>query len=147
MLVAIVLGSVGFIFVLFVWSVCVVGGKADDMMERAAREREREKGGGKMKYTTKSTVVNIRDYQDWRRRGFVYIGRGSVFGNPYRMSKTCNRGEEIKLYEAYFYKKLAANPKFKSAVQSLAGKTLVCYCAPEACHGDIIASYLNDVSA
>jgi len=84
-------------------------------------------------------VIHIRD----KRPGDVYIGRGSPFGNPFILDKDGSRAEVIKLFKEYFYTRLRKSPEFASQVKSLKGKRLACYCKPKACHGDIIAEYLN----
>jgi len=33
--------------------------------------------------------------------------------------------------------------KKKSEVHKIAGKRLACFCKPNACHGDVLADYLN----
>ena len=80
----------------------------------------------------------------------VYIGRPSIFGNPYKISDWRVRGfirytreEVIKLYRQYFHIKLGEDPEFKRAVLALKGKVLGCYCKPLACHGDVIVEYLE----
>lgn len=72
----------------------------------------------------------------------VYIGRGSVFGNPFIIGEDGTRKEVIKKYRKWFFKKLK-NPKFQAAVNELKGKRLGCFCKPLDCHGDIIAKYLD----
>jgi len=73
----------------------------------------------------------------------IYIGRGSKFGNPYRIGKDGTREEVIEKFRVYFYKRLNADPVFLQDVADLQGCHLLCYCKPEACHGDVIAEYLN----
>jgi hypothetical protein len=83
-----------------------------------------------------TTVVNLQNspYD-------VYIGRPSIFGNPYSM-KSYTRKMCIELYKGYFKYKLNL-PVFREEVLKLKGKTLGCYCKPLACHGDIILEWLN----
>lgn len=78
----------------------------------------------------------------------VYIGRGSIWGNPFAIGKGegPDREEVIEKYREYFYEKLDADPAFKKGLFGLRGKRLACFCKPEACHGDIIAEYLDSVS-
>ena len=90
-----------------------------------------------------TTVVNIKTGMDCD----VYIGRGSLFGNPYRIGRNGNRKEVVKKYKIYFYKKIRTNPKFKHAVLKLKGKRLGCFCWPSLCHGDVIVEYLRKVTA
>lgn len=86
-------------------------------------------------------VVHCRSKYD------VYIGRGSIFGNPYVLGRDGNREEIISLYKTYFYDRIQKDRKFKEAVEWLRGKDirLGCHCAPLKCHGDIIVEYLNNL--
>ena len=34
-------------------------------------------------------------------------------------------------------------PEYRRRIEGLRGKTLMCFCKPLACHGDVIAEYLN----
>jgi Domain of unknown function (DUF4326) len=38
---------------------------------------------------------------------------------------------------------LNKDPEFKRRILALKGKRLGCFCQPEACHGDVIADWLN----
>lgn len=72
----------------------------------------------------------------------VYIGRPSIFGNPFTVEEF-GRGEAIRLYEHWFNDKIKTDPKFRKEVLGLYGKNLVCHCAPDLCHGEIIAEWLE----
>ena len=74
----------------------------------------------------------------------VYIGRPSIFGNPFEIGKDGTRKEVIKLYKKHFYYLLEKDERFKWEVLGLKGKTLGCWCKPQDCHGDVIVEYLND---
>jgi hypothetical protein len=63
---------------------------------------------------------------------YVYIGRGSKWGNPYHVSM--GRTRCIELYREH----LTSQPQLMNALHELKGKTLVCFCKPEDCHGDIL---------
>ncbi len=92
-------------------------------------------------------VVNIKKdsvYKDLTSTPtYEYIGRGSYWGNPYSMhDEGDSREEVIRKYE-YDFKYDKFPNKEKSEIFKLAGKRLGCFCKPEACHGDILANYLN----
>lgn len=74
----------------------------------------------------------------------VYIGRPSVWGNPYAIGRDGTREEVIQKYWHYLQEK----PELIAlAKELLPGKDLVCFCAPEACHGDVliwVANYAGD---
>lgn len=92
-----------------------------------------------------TNVVNIRT------SGYdVYIGRAGkgqdgYFGNPFRLRASESRGATIERYKEYFYERLETDPEFKDRIHELQGKTLGCFCKPYACHGDVIAEYLNNL--
>jgi len=87
------------------------------------------------KDTAYSNLKSTPDYE--------YIGRGSYWGNPYSMyDEGESRDEVIRKYEYDFRFDKFPN-KDKSKVYELAGKRLGCFCKPAACHGDILADYLN----
>jgi hypothetical protein len=65
----------------------------------------------------------------------VYIGRPSKWGNPFVIGKDGTREEVIAKYEAW----LKEHPELMAALPELQGKVLGCWCAPEACHGDVLA--------
>lgn len=70
----------------------------------------------------------------------IYIGRPSIYGNPYTIGKDGTRQEVIAKYKDYFY----SNPLLQQQVLALKGKTLCCFCKPLACHGDVIVDYLEN---
>jgi hypothetical protein len=86
-----------------------------------------------------TTVVNIKKNKNYD----VYIGRGSPWGNPFKIG-IYTREEVISKYKEYFYEKIK-DLNFRKSVLYLKGKVLGCYCHPLPCHGDIIANYLNNL--
>jgi hypothetical protein len=85
-------------------------------------------------------VVNIKDLPaNWREDpAYVFVGRPSHWGNPYRLSQY-DRATAIRLYENYIN-----NCMTKNKLSKLAGKMLVCFCAPLRCHGDVLARRVNE---
>lgn len=100
-----------------------------------------------------TTVINIKDAPaDWLDRPdeFVYIGRKGkglkgTFGNPYRVTKGDEKGLglSLKAFRSYMMLKLNTDIEFFEQVMDLHGKTLVCFCKPKPCHGDVIAEWVN----
>ena len=73
-------------------------------------------------------------------KGAVYIGRPSEWGNPFVIGPDGSRTDVILKYRKW----LKAQPdKVAKAKQKLAGKDLVCFCAPQACHGDVLLEVAN----
>ena len=76
----------------------------------------------------------------------VYIGRGSMWGNPYTHKQGTkasyivgSREEAIAAFEA------AMDDEDRALVRrELKGKNLVCFCAPLACHGDVLLRIANE---
>lgn len=66
--------------------------------------------------------------------GKVYIGRPSIFGNPYVIGKDGTREQVIEKYQKYIWNA----PRVLSRLSELHGKDLVCHCSPQACHGDVL---------
>ncbi len=69
----------------------------------------------------------------------VYIGRGSRWGNPFRIGKDGTRDEVLEKYRQY----ILANPDLILHLPELLGKTLGCWCKPLRCHGDILNEILE----
>lgn len=86
--------------------------------------------------TTKVVNVKTETYN-------AFIGRPSIFGNPFKIGPDGTREEVIEKFKDYFYKRLVDDSNFKARVLTLKDKTLGCYCKPLPCHGDIIAEYLD----
>lgn len=87
-------------------------------------------------------VINIRQTRNWKDKA-NFIGRGSIFGNPFKIGKDGDRDEVIEKYREYFYAKLAKEKQFREAVLMLRFQDVACYCAPKKCHGDIIVEFLS----
>jgi len=65
----------------------------------------------------------------------VYIGRPSIFGNPFTIGKDGTREEVIEKFEAY----ARTNINLLLAIKKLHNSDILgCWCAPKPCHGDII---------
>lgn len=75
----------------------------------------------------------------------VYIGRGSLWGNPYSHKQGTkaefvveSREEAIEKYRLYLWNEIKAGRITKETLLELDQKVLGCFCKPQACHGDII---------
>jgi len=69
----------------------------------------------------------------------VYIGRPSKWGNPFIIGKDGNREEVINKYRHWIFDQ----KKLMTSLHSLRGKDLVCYCKPQACHGDVLVKLVD----
>lgn len=70
----------------------------------------------------------------------VYIGRGSCWGNPYVIGIHGDRAEVIARYEAW----IRTQPQLLARLPELKGKVLGCFCAPKACHGEVLIRLLEE---
>lgn len=88
-------------------------------------------------------VYNIKDFP---KKGYVYdygdkiyVGRPSKFGNPFSIGKDGSRTEVVAKFRVY-----ADNDDYRRKVrEELRGKDLVCWCAPKACHADVLLEIAN----
>jgi len=71
----------------------------------------------------------------------VYIGRPTKFGNPFIIGRDGTRDSVIKQYEVWLHSQPAL---MAAAKQELKGKSLVCWCAPHRCHGDVLLRIANE---
>lgn len=79
----------------------------------------------------------------------IYIGRKceqggwklpqSKWHNPYTITNSGSREQAIEKFEKY----LLSNPQLMKELPELKGKTLGCWCYPEACHGNILVKLVN----
>lgn len=86
--------------------------------------------------TGKTTVVNIKAGEAFD----VFIGRPSKWGNPFIVgvhgeSRDGTRKDCIRKYR----ERLMSKPELLADLHELRGNRLGCYCAPAACHGDVLA--------
>jgi len=120
-----------------------------------------------MAASSRTKVVNVKvgeirpryaNLKEWMKaKNHVYIGRAGVvfidkerfpkkaspFANKFKIGKSSTREDVIAQFREWFYDKIAKDKDFKAQVEKLRGKTLGCWCKPEACHGDVIVEYLE----
>lgn len=115
-------------------------------------------------FTGATTVANkyhlARKYPGWTQdEHFVYIGRkreGMHFGNPFSSRpmtlaeiKVDSREASIEAFrlwisnEAYPQVEPERRQWILENVWRLRGKTLVCFCSPQPCHGDCYCQMLD----
>lgn len=71
----------------------------------------------------------------------VYIGRGSKWGNPFKIGVDGNREEVIRKYRRWLV--LERRDLIRDAKVELKGKVLGCWCRPLKCHGDILIDIIE----
>lgn len=85
-------------------------------------------------------VLNVRDVGKRTTDTQIYVGRRTKWGNPFKIGEAGTREEVIEKYRAYIMAILFLDPEF---LEPLRGKNLVCWCAPLACHADILLELAN----
>ena len=71
-------------------------------------------------------------------KGAVYIGRGSMWGNPFVIGKDGNRDDVVAKHKAHLKNQIRSGEVSLQQLASLHRKDLVCFCAPLKCHGDTL---------
>lgn len=83
-----------------------------------------------------TTVVNMNTTDNYD----VYIGRGSIWGNPFKIGRDGTPEEVVEKYIEWFI----GQDKLHHNIEQLSGKILGCYCDhPQDCHGHFLA-YMAD---
>ena len=71
----------------------------------------------------------------------VYVGRPTIFGNPFEIGRDGNRDEVCDKFEAW----IAGRPRLiEAAKRQLKNKDLVCWCAPARCHAQTLMRIANE---
>lgn len=84
-------------------------------------------------------VLNKYRDKDAINGSCVWIMRPSKWGNPFVVGVDGGRGVCVDLHEQW----LAAQPALLADLHELAGRDLVCCCAPKRCHGDTLLYRAN----
>jgi hypothetical protein len=92
--------------------------------------------------------IIIQNKNNYTKNG-IYIGRPSIFGNPFIINKHGSRDDVIKKYENYFNNKIENDLNFQNEIVNLFLElkntkqlTLICWCYPQRCHGEVIKNFL-----
>lgn len=75
--------------------------------------------------------------------GAVSMGRGSKWGNPFVIGPDGDRATVIARHARW----LRDQHHLLRALPELRGRTLVCFCAPRPCHGDLLWRLANGTRA
>jgi hypothetical protein len=94
--------------------------------------------------------LRIRVARKGQAQGF-YVGRPTPLGNPFRLLREEDREWVVSQYAAWLRDQLRrGNPEVIRALEELyrtlklrGNITLLCFCAPKRCHGEIIAEHLK----
>lgn len=84
---------------------------------------------------------------------YFYIGRPDPLGNPYKIGDHGTRSEVIEKYKVWLREMYVSDSKVRTAVERLVSLhlegrsiTLVCWCAPAPCHGDVIKEFVEGLA-
>jgi hypothetical protein len=77
-------------------------------------------------------VLNARQVGKRPMPDRVYVGRPSKWGNPFVIGRDGSRDAWI-----------VQQPALMVALHELHSKDLVCWCAPERCHADVLIELAN----
>ena len=85
-------------------------------------------------------AVNLRSHCDliaWaKERGlFVRVDRATPWGNPFVLGRD---GDSATVIARYRDDHLPSSPDLLARLGELRGKALGCWCAPAACHADVL---------
>ena len=90
-------------------------------------------------------VVHLRDHErliDWAtdRDLFVRVDRNTRWGNPFVLDDDGERDTVIAAYRDHY---LPHKRSLLARLDELRGKALGCWCAPDACHADVLYAVLE----
>lgn len=75
----------------------------------------------------------------------VLIDRSTRLRNPFTIGMDGTRENVIVLYEAHAREMLRSGTWTREQVLALRGKRLGCWCAPRACHGDVLLNIAEEL--
>lgn len=122
-----------------IWGVCLKTGQGQNLLGKALMQVRKEL---QSRLLPTITVIN-KHHGD---QGGEYIGRGSPLGNPYPIEGANTRDIVIEKYRVWLNQKIeACDPVVCNELNRLVDIAhttgtlkLKCFCAPAACHGDVI---------
>jgi len=104
-----------------------------------------------------ATVIHIKNSKN--NDNEVYIGRPGKgkegpFGNPIIINKPCaecgsihrSGGSTLDCYAKYLKRRVLNDSEFACKVAKLSDKTLVCFCKPAPCHGDVLKMVAEELA-
>jgi len=98
-------------------------------------------------------MINVMNKRSYRGNG-VYVGRPNVLGNPFYLKSESERNKVIAEYDIWLTEKMKSDTPQKREIRRLrklyktAGElTLICWCAPKACHADVIKRFIEGGAA
>lgn len=75
----------------------------------------------------------------------IYIGRPTIWGNPFILKSETERVNCVKKYRDWLFAPEQAELLAKAKIE-LKGKVLACWCSPKLCHGHVLAAVVNEMN-
>lgn len=103
----------------------------------------------------KITVVSKKQPVSSYPEGVVYyVGRPTPLGNPFEIGKDGTREEIIAKYKTWLLWQMNSDNPFVimeinniAKIANMRNVNLQCWCAPEACHADVIKHVIEEMSS
>lgn len=94
------------------------------------------------------TRIQRKRTKDWKMpKNTVYVGRPSIYGNPYILHKEATNQERwgsVLSYLDYLGNRMKKDADFKAEILKLRGKNLACFCPIGVpCHADSLLKIVN----
>ncbi len=83
---------------------------------------------------SETKIVNLR-----KEPYDIYIGRGSIWGNPFKIGTHGTREKVIEKYKQH----ILSRSDLLKRLPELKGNRLGCYCKPQKCHGDVLVELIE----
>ncbi len=84
-------------------------------------------------------ILNAKQVGKTSTANKVYVGRPSKWGNPFALGRDGDRSEVISKYRSW----VVTQTNLMNALDELRGKDLICWCAPLACHAEVLRDLAN----
>lgn len=103
-------------------------------------------------------MISVMNRKVYKGDG-IYIGRnmpglkGSVLGNPFKLGRDGNREEVIEKYLKWLRWQYVVGGAVKQELLRLVELSkvgdlvLICWCHPEACHGDVLKDVIQKLAS
>lgn len=98
-------------------------------------------------------MITVRNRKSFNKSG-VYVGRPSPFGNPWPVDEKNSREKVVEQYRSWLHEKMK-NPnsiQYRSIMEMAKAErngeviNLICWCAPLACHADVIKECIESIA-
>jgi len=84
-------------------------------------------------------ILNRHDFPGRLPRNTILIDRTTIWGNPFHIGVDGTRAEVIEKFRLW----ILDQPDLLAKLPLLRGRNLMCWCAPDACHGQVLMELAN----